>query len=69
MVLSLLLAVLYSTLYFVLQMEKYALLTGTLELFILLAMVMFLTRHVDWFAIAQPRAGQDYSPESRADKG
>ncbi|MBF0610703.1 MAG: cell envelope integrity protein CreD [Magnetococcales bacterium] len=40
---------LYLSLYFILQLEKYALLTGTLELFLLLSAVMYLTRKIDWF--------------------
>ncbi len=44
---------LYGYLYFVLQMEDYALLFGALLLFALLASVMFLTRSVDWFSMAK----------------
>lgn len=45
------LLLLYGYLYFILQLEDYALLFGALLLFILLATVMFLTRNVDWFHI------------------
>jgi len=44
-----LLAVLYSYLYFVLQIEDYALLFGVLLPFALLATVMYLTRNMNWF--------------------
>ena len=44
-----LLVVLYGYLYFVLQLEDYALLFGALLLFIILAGVMYLTRNVNWF--------------------
>ena len=44
---------LYGYLYFVLQMEDYALLFGSLLLFALLASVMFLTRKVDWFGVGK----------------
>ncbi|MDO8594387.1 MAG: cell envelope integrity protein CreD [bacterium] len=44
-----LLVVLYGYLYFVLQLEDYALLFGSLLLFVLLATVMYLTRNVNWF--------------------
>ena len=44
-----LLIVLYGYLYFVLQLEDYALLFGSLLLFVLLSAVMYLTRKVDWF--------------------
>lgn len=40
----------HSVLYIVLRMEDYALLAGTTALFVVLAAVMFFTRHVDWFA-------------------
>ncbi|HEY8995025.1 MAG TPA: inner membrane CreD family protein [Lacunisphaera sp.] len=45
-----LLAAEHSVLYVVLRMEDYALLAGTASLFVVLAAVMFFTRHVDWFA-------------------
>lgn len=44
-----LLIILYGYLYFVLQLEDYALLFGSLLLFALLATVMYLTRNVNWF--------------------
>jgi inner membrane protein involved in colicin E2 resistance len=44
-----LLAAEYGVLYIVLRMEDYALLAGTASLFVVLAAVMFFTRHVDWF--------------------
>lgn len=43
--------ILYSYLYLVLQLQDYALLMGSLILFIILAVVMFLTRRIDWFSI------------------
>lgn len=45
-----LLAAEHGVLYVVLRMEDYALLAGTASLFVVLAAVMFFTRHVDWFA-------------------
>ena len=44
---------LYLFLYLVLQAEDYAMLAGALGLWIVLAAIMFLTRHVDWY---RPRA-------------
>jgi len=38
----------YGFLYFVLQMQDYALLAGTAALFVVLAVVMYATRKVDW---------------------
>ncbi|MBI3394941.1 MAG: inner membrane CreD family protein [Spirochaetia bacterium] len=47
-VLSLLLLLLYGFLYVVLQLEMFALLVGSLGLFVILAAAMMLTRHVQW---------------------
>lgn len=47
-----LLVTLYGYLYFVLQLEDYALLFGSLLLFSLLAAIMYVTRNVDWFNLA-----------------
>jgi inner membrane protein len=38
----------YGFLYFVLQMQDYALIAGTVALFVVLAVVMYATRKVDW---------------------
>ena len=43
------LELLYGYLYFNLNMEDYALLFGSLFLFILLAVIMYLTRNIDWY--------------------
>ncbi|BBO84600.1 hypothetical protein DSCO28_51660 [Desulfosarcina ovata subsp. sediminis] len=45
------LTVLYGYLYILLQLTDYALLMGSVGLFVLLALVMFLTRRVDWYAV------------------
>lgn len=50
-----LLAVLYSYFYVLLQLEDYALLLGSIGLFVILAVVMYLTRKINW-----------YSPEEQA---
>lgn len=44
------LVILYSYLYVLLQAEDYALLLGSIGLFVILALVMFLTRKVDWYS-------------------
>jgi len=46
-----LLIALYAYLYFVLRSEDYALLLGTILLFGALALVMYITRRVDWYGI------------------
>lgn len=51
-----LMGMLFGVLYALLQAEDYALLMGTLLLFVVLAIVMVLTRRLDWFAIGDGRA-------------
>jgi inner membrane protein len=50
----LVLGTLYGYLYVLLQLEDYALLLGSIGLFLILALVMYLTRRIDW---ASPRWG------------
>ena len=50
----------HSVLYVVLRMEDYALLAGTASLFVVLAGLMFFTRHVDWFAQETGREARIY---------
>jgi len=47
------LIVLYGFLYIILQLQDYALLLGSVGLFIILAIVMYVTRKIDWFAIGK----------------
>jgi inner membrane protein len=47
------LGLLYGFLYVLLQLEDYALLVGSLSLFLILAAVMYATRRVDWYAIGR----------------
>ena len=59
------LAVLYAYLYIVLQLEDYALLMGSVGLFLVLAAVMYLTRKIDWYGAAgrpetAPTAGASF---------
>jgi inner membrane protein len=51
LILSLLLLLLYACLFILLQLEDYALLYGTVVLLIVLALIMFLTRSVDWYSV------------------
>ncbi len=50
-VIATVLVVLYGYLYIILQLQDYALLMGSLGLFVILSIVMYLTRKIDWFAI------------------
>lgn len=45
------LAILYGYLYILLQLEDYALLMGSIGLFVVLALVMFMTRKIDWYGL------------------
>lgn len=47
------LVALYGYLYFVLILEDYALLFGSLLIFVLLGTTMYLTRNLDWFKLSQ----------------
>jgi inner membrane protein len=44
-----LLAAIYGFLYIALQLQDYALLFGTTGLFAVLAVVFYVTRHIDWY--------------------
>jgi inner membrane protein len=48
------LSLLYGFLYVLLQLEDYALLVGSVSLFLILATVMYATRRVNWYAIGRP---------------
>ena len=48
MVTGSLLVVLFGYIYIILQPENYALLAGSLALFMIIALIMYLTRNVNW---------------------
>lgn len=50
-IISSLLVLLYTFLYVILQQEDYALLVGSIGLFVVLALVMYLTRRIDWYSV------------------
>jgi inner membrane protein len=56
------LSALYLFLFVTLQLEDYALLLGSIGLFVILAAVMFLTRRIDWFEIGG--IGNNQKPRS-----
>ena len=49
----------YLFLYVLLQSEDYALLIGSLGLFVILAGIMIVTRRVDWYGLGQPKPSLD----------
>jgi inner membrane protein len=55
-VMSVVLSALYGYLYLLLRLEDYSLLAGAVGLFVMLALVMFLTRRIDWYTL---RLGRD----------
>lgn len=50
------LTVLYAYLYIVLQLEDYALIMGSVGLFLVLSVVMYITRGIDWYALEKEDA-------------
>lgn len=51
-VFSILLALLYGFFYSLMQLEDYSLLLGSIGLFVILGVIMYLTRKVDWYGIS-----------------
>lgn len=49
------LTILYSYLFIVLQLEDYALIMGSIGLLIILGVVMYITRKIDWYAVDMER--------------
>ena len=50
-VIAAVLTVLYGYLFFILQQQDYALLSGSIGLFSIVALIMYLTRNIDWYNI------------------
>jgi inner membrane protein len=53
------LIVMYAYLFVTLQAEDYALLSGTLALFVVLVLFMYMTRGIDWYALEIGRSTVD----------
>jgi inner membrane protein len=60
LLMGMVLTLLYGYLYLLLRLEDYALLAGSIGVFVMLAIVMFLTRRVNWFEL---RLGGGPPPE------
>ncbi len=58
LMMAIILAGLYSFLFMTLTAETYALLAGALGLWVALAVIMFLTRRIDWYAQGEPPANR-----------
>jgi inner membrane protein len=56
---STILAAMYGTMFVILQSEDYTLMLGGVLVFVLIAVMMFLTRHVDWYELGQKAQPQE----------
>ncbi|MCB9000443.1 MAG: cell envelope integrity protein CreD [Bacteroidales bacterium] len=56
LLLGILLAALYLFLYILLQMQDYALLIGSIGLFVVLSVTMYLSRKIDWYSIGNGKS-------------
>ncbi|MBI3235896.1 MAG: inner membrane CreD family protein, partial [Bacteroidetes bacterium] len=67
-VIGIILTMLYSFIYSIIQMEDYTLLMGSIGLFIVLATIMYLSRKIDWYAVKEqgetPAAKNENNPVS-----
>ena len=67
------LAFLYGFLYIILQLEDYALLMGSIGLFTILSVIMFITRKIDWYNLAvgcnQGSGKENIPPATRGTPG
>ena len=58
LIVALVLAGLYLFLYLTLKAETFALLAGSVGLWVVLAAVMYLTRRINWYVNDEPRQGE-----------
>jgi inner membrane protein len=50
---------LYAFIFVIMQLEDYALLIGSLGVFIILALVMYFSRKIDWYLVSEKKEGDD----------
>ena len=53
------LSLLYGFLYLTLKAETYAMLAGSIGLWVSLALIMYLTRNIDWYSIGRRQSDQE----------
>jgi len=58
---GIILAVLYGFMYITIQLQDYALLMGSIGIFIVLVLIMYLSRNVDWYSVAANKSSLDKS--------
>jgi len=63
-ILGLILILLYSYIFILLQLEEYALIAGSIGLFSILAMIMYMSRNVDWYNMGKSNSKQTVTTES-----
>ena len=68
-IIFLILVLLYSYLYIVLQLQDLALMIGSIGLFSILSLVMYLTRKIDWFSTLQPPASSKKQSKAQTEIG
>ncbi|NNL92532.1 MAG: cell envelope integrity protein CreD, partial [Saprospiraceae bacterium] len=57
-ILLLLMSALFSYIFIILQLEEFALLAGSVGLFVILGSVMFLSRNIDWYNLNGSSIGE-----------
>jgi inner membrane protein len=65
-IIGIVVAVLYGYLYVLLRNEDYALLIGSIGLFVILGLIMFLTRQVNWYGAKIQEESLSLSEESKS---
>lgn len=64
LIIMLVLILLYGYLYIILQLQDYALLMGSIILFVALALTMYFTRNIDWFTVLKNDNKIEKKPEN-----
>jgi inner membrane protein len=59
---------LYGTLYIIINAEDYALLMGSILVFLVLLVLMYVTRKFDWYDLTEPQADHLQAVESSRQK-
>ena len=54
--LGVILTSLYATLYVILQSQQHTLILGSVLVFVVITLVMYLTRHIDWYQLGSKPA-------------
>jgi inner membrane protein len=63
LVVSAILFILYSFIFVIIQLQDYALLFGSIGIFIILALVMYFSRQIDWYNLNQAENSTPQKPD------